>query len=311
MINIIRTFLYLLLLALSSCKEDEVLPKPNPKGVSLIIDASITASYKPSCQIGFDSDTIVSKINFIPKDSSVVVNSIKIKTVNSSSFPDSFVITKGFTWLDYKIVSYPPVLVKGVSMIIEPNGTVSCVLKEKVINSFSSTKYTDTISTRFELGQFEDIVNLKSYKAIESTKKLNIHLPSVNNQGNNILKFVYEDSIGIDSGAVKGEITLTRSTPDSAINTMVFYWNYPKIGTFQRQDLVFSQNGDVSRTGLGDASWGDVKLISKNGNDYKFKVWRPLDPGRNYYLTLVIEAWHGCSGNPSLLFKREYKFKTP
>jgi hypothetical protein len=311
-------FIYIVFIALllfNSC-EKEIAPKPNNKS-NFIVEANISSVYKSTCNIGFGNDTVVGYLNFFSyHDSNIIVNCIKVYTKNTST-PDSFFIVKGFSWLDYKIVSTPPSAINGIKIITEPNGTISLKISDVIKNDITNPKYHDSIKYRFELGNFEDVVNLKGFKSIELSKQLVFHLPTNNNIGKNSFIYEFKDSLGIDSnGMIKCEMLIHRSTPDSALNELRFFYDYPKLQSYASDGINFDENGNCQI--IGDRvkqnnflNYGYVGKVIRTGNIYKITIYRTPDAALNSYFEFRVEGYHGCSKLSNLLFQYKYKFKTP
>jgi hypothetical protein len=307
-LGIIATAITLLNMAvISSCDKDVPPPSP-PSSKEFIVEAKISTIFKEPCDIGYGYDTVISFLNFIPKDSLFTINSIKVKTYNSTVFPDSFLILKGFTWLDYKIVASPPSNIVGVKLIIEPNGTVTCRLTDIVYNDLNNPRYNDTIRTVFELGKYDDIVNLKGYTKKEISKNMKIHLPSLNDLGKNNLSLKY-DTLGVDSGVMIGEIFLARSTPDSAIARLVIGYNFKNV-CGNSYSINFAQNGDYTLIPpSGGSCIGLFKISSliRNGNNYKVRFNRTLDGALAPLYNVTITGYGRCNKNTPII-ERKYNY---
>ncbi len=294
-------FIVLISMFFTSCEKENITPG---KLKNFIVLDKISTTYKQNCEVGYGIDTVVSYINFIPKDSTFTINAIKVFTKNSTIFPDSFIILKGFTWLDFKIICYPPRTVNGVKLGLEANGTVTCRLSDVVVNS-KNTKYLDTISSVFELGRYDDVVNLIGYTKKQVGQNLKIHLPSVNNLGKNSLRLQY-DTLGIDSGRMIGEITFNRSTPDSAINRFVIDYGFNNV-CGDSYLIEFAENGNYTLTSPRNCiGLFTINSIIKNGNEYKIRFNRTLDGALVplFYVNLV--GYGHCSNNYQIISKKYY-----
>lgn len=246
----------------------------------------------------------MSFLNFIPKDSTFTINSIKIYTKNSSIFPDSFTVVKGFTWLDYKVICNPPRQINGIKLILEPNGTVTCRMTD-IVKNVKNTKYMDTISTVFELGKYDDVVNLKGYTLKQKSPNLKIHLPSVNNKGRNTLKLQY-DTLGKDSGKMIGEILFSRSTPDSAVKRLTIGFGFNNVcGAYYAID--FSDNGDYTIINKNTCGYFDINSVIRSGNDDKIRLNRTIDKTLASIFYLTITGYGRCS-NIYPIIEKKYNY---
>lgn len=290
-ISSILTFLPFLLTF--SCKEEL---RPQTSKSQFIINTSINTAYRPPCDVGFGTDTVTSFINFHPKDSNENINAIKVFTTNSSIFPDSFVIVKGFSWLDFGIIATPPLGVNGVRLKLEPNGSISCRIND-VVAIRKDIAYLDTISTKFELGFYEDIVNYKGYRKIEESKLLSIHLPSHNNLGKNNFYLTY-DTTGVDSGSMVSYVNLSRSSPDSAVTSLTINTQFTV--TSRTFFLNFDDNGLVNVTTPFSQPNDLLKIvyIKKTGINYTIKLRRTLDGALIQGMSMHLTAYHGCPTHP-------------
>jgi len=310
-LSILTAVLSLFLICLNSC--EKLNPKPSITKTKYIIESNINAIYKKPCDVGFGSDTVVGYINFDNKDSkdSNSINVIKVFSVNRT-FPDSFLIVKGFTWKDYRIVSNPPQAIKGVKITIEPNNTISCKIIDVVQNSKTLKLYIDTIKTQFKLGEFDDVVNLKGYVEKGKTEIMKIHLPTLNNIGNNSFELNY-DTLGVDSGYMIGEVNLSRSTPDSALQNLSITMGIVSV-CHKTYTISFNSVGNYSISSDVNNGCGQLFFINsiiKNNNSYKIRFKRTIDGALTSRLNMIIKGYAGCDGNSDLkkkLIDKTYSF---
>ena len=301
-----------ILLCLNSCEKSN--PKPSVTNTKYIIENHLKVNYKRPCDVGFGSDTVVGYINFDSKDSkdSNSINVIKVYSINRT-FPDSFLIVKGFTWKDYRVVSTPPQAINGIKVTIEPNNTISCKITDLVQNSKTSKLYIDTIKTQFKLGKYDDVVNLKGYIEKTKTEIMKIHLPTFNNLGNNTFELNY-DTLGIDSGYMIGEINLSRSTPDSALQTLSITMS---IASVCGKTYTINFNNIGNYTISSNSSTGGcnqlfiINSIIKNNNNYKIRFKRTIDGALTSRLNMIIKGYAGCDGISDLkkkLIEKTYNY---
>lgn len=298
-----------LIFTFNSCKKSSI----PAASASQIINSKISVVYKKNCEIGYGYDTVVSYINFVPSANGNEINSIKVYTKNSTIFPDSFTITKGFSWLDFKITTFPPKSINGVFLSTEPNGTISVKLKDYIRNFNNAivpkqtVLYMDTISTLFELGNYNDLVNFTGYKKIESSKNLKVHLPTINNPGKSSINLTY-DTLPIDSGSRFVKILFSRSVIDSAVAKLSIVQGFSV--TSRTWEIIFDDNGDCKANFPFGQNAGlfEITDLKRTSNNYYMRFRRTLDGALfTSNSTITITGYGGCDGN-RVIFSQSFRF---
>jgi hypothetical protein len=300
-ISFLQLTTFAIFITLNSCKKTPT----TTTAKSQIINSTISTSYKPICEIGYGYDTVISYLNFLPDANGNEVNSVKVYMKNSTNYPDSFIICKGFTWIDFKTVTFPPKALTRITVNTEPNGTITLKLKDHVRNSKQTALYMDTISTRFELGKYNDLVNLTGYTKIESSSFLKIHLPSVNNPGKSSLNLVY-DTLPIDSGSRFVKILFSRSVKDSAVSKLSIVQVFSV--TSRTWEINIDDNGDCKASFPWGQNGGlfEITDLKRNVNDYYMRFRRTLDGALFTSNSTLTVTGYGCSNK--VIFSKSYNF---